>query len=56
MVAAGVQLRSQWRVTAQWAPYEQAGEPVRSCLLVQACGRLDGAPGSSTLKGEPGAS
>ncbi|XP_010140486.1 PREDICTED: ciliogenesis-associated TTC17-interacting protein, partial [Buceros rhinoceros silvestris] len=37
-------------VTAQWAPYEQAGEPVRSCLLVQACGRLDGVPGSSTLK------
>ncbi|KAK4817603.1 hypothetical protein QYF61_020269 [Mycteria americana] len=61
MVAAGGQpgdrARGQWWVTARWAPYEQAGEPVRSCVLVQAGsrGRQDGVPCSSTLKGEPGA-
>ncbi|XP_075367752.1 LOW QUALITY PROTEIN: ciliogenesis-associated TTC17-interacting protein [Mycteria americana] len=56
MVAAGGQpgdrARGQWWVTARWAPYEQAGEPVRSCVLVQAGsrGRQDGVPCSSTLK------
>ncbi|KAM7096794.1 ciliogenesis-associated TTC17-interacting protein [Ciconia maguari] len=56
VVAAGGQpgdrARGQWWVTARWAPYEQAGEPVRSCVLVQAGsrGRQDGVPCSSTLK------
>lgn len=61
VVAAGDQPRDRaggqrW-VAARWAPYERAGEPVRSCLLVQAGtrSRQDGVPGSSTLKGEPGA-
>ncbi|KAM6080388.1 ciliogenesis-associated TTC17-interacting protein [Theristicus caerulescens] len=56
MVAAGDQPKDraggQWWVAARWAPYERAGEPVRSCLLVQAgsCSRQDGVPCSSTLK------
>ncbi|XP_049659123.1 ciliogenesis-associated TTC17-interacting protein [Accipiter gentilis] len=56
VVAAGDQPRDRaggqrW-VAARWAPYERAGEPVRSCLLVQAGtrSRQDGVPGSSTLK------
>ncbi|XP_009556280.2 ciliogenesis-associated TTC17-interacting protein [Cuculus canorus] len=46
------QAGGQWWVEAQWAPYEQAGEPLRSCILVQAGsrGRQDGVPFSSTLK------
>lgn len=61
VVAAGGQLRDQaggqWWAAARWAPYEQAGQPVRSCLLVQAGSRArqDGVPCSSTLKGELGA-
>ncbi|XP_005154134.1 ciliogenesis-associated TTC17-interacting protein [Melopsittacus undulatus] len=41
----------QWWVSARWAPYERVGEPVRSCLLVQAgCRRRqDGVPASSSL-------
>ncbi|XP_050756407.1 LOW QUALITY PROTEIN: ciliogenesis-associated TTC17-interacting protein [Gymnogyps californianus] len=56
VVAAGGQPRDQaggqWWVAARWAPYERAGEPVRSCLLVQAGsrGRHDSVAGSSTLK------
>ncbi|XP_009460455.1 PREDICTED: ciliogenesis-associated TTC17-interacting protein [Nipponia nippon] len=56
MVAAGDQPRDraggQWWVAARWAPYERAGELVRSCLLVQAgsCSRQDGVPCSSALK------
>lgn len=56
MVAAEAQRRGpawgQWWVSARWAPYEQAGEPVRSCLLVQAGSRSrqDGVPASSSLK------
>ncbi|XP_064021383.1 ciliogenesis-associated TTC17-interacting protein isoform X3 [Pogoniulus pusillus] len=46
----GEQRGAQWWVAAQWAPYEQPGEPVSSCLLVQAHGRQDGVPGSKTLK------
>ncbi|XP_075613060.1 ciliogenesis-associated TTC17-interacting protein isoform X2 [Balearica regulorum gibbericeps] len=48
----GDQTRGQWWVAARWAPYERAGEPVRSCLLVQAGsrGRQDGVPFSSALK------
>ncbi|KAM4669512.1 ciliogenesis-associated TTC17-interacting protein [Amazona ochrocephala] len=56
VVAAEAQPRDaawgqRW-VSARWAPYERAGEPVRSCLLVQAgcrC-RQDGVPASSSLK------
>ncbi|KAM6200720.1 ciliogenesis-associated TTC17-interacting protein [Sarcoramphus papa] len=56
VVAAGGQPRDQaggqWWVAAWWAPYEREGEPVRSCLLVQAGsrGRHDSVAGSSTLK------
>ncbi|KAM9235824.1 ciliogenesis-associated TTC17-interacting protein [Leptosomus discolor] len=53
MVAAGDhQAGGQQWVTARWAPYERAGEPVRSCLLVQAGSRVrqGGAPSSRTLK------
>lgn len=48
---AGEQRGARWWAAAQWAPYGQPGEPVRSCLLVQAHGRQDGVPGSRTLKG-----
>lgn len=43
-------------MSARWAPYKRADEPVRSCLLVQAASRSrqDGVPCSSTLKGELG--
>uniref|UniRef100_A0A8D0FY98 Ciliogenesis-associated TTC17-interacting protein n=1 Tax=Strix occidentalis caurina TaxID=311401 RepID=A0A8D0FY98_STROC len=60
VVAAGGQprdqARGQWWLAARWAPYERAGEPVRSCLLVQAGSRSRqaGAPGSRTLKGGSG--
>ncbi|XP_067993871.1 ciliogenesis-associated TTC17-interacting protein [Melanerpes formicivorus] len=54
VVAEGGQPRgqagAQWWAAAEWAPYKQAGELVRSCLLVQARGRQDGVPGSRTLK------
>ncbi|XP_059676509.1 ciliogenesis-associated TTC17-interacting protein [Gavia stellata] len=56
VVPAGDQPRDpaggQWWAAARWAAYERAGEPVRSCLLVQAGsrGRQDGVAGSSTLK------
>ncbi|XP_075009073.1 ciliogenesis-associated TTC17-interacting protein isoform X2 [Calonectris borealis] len=52
VVAAGAQAGGQWWAAARWAPYERAGEPVRSCLLVQAGSRSrqDGVPCSSTLK------
>uniref|UniRef100_A0A8C8A7X9 Ciliogenesis-associated TTC17-interacting protein n=1 Tax=Otus sunia TaxID=257818 RepID=A0A8C8A7X9_9STRI len=61
VVAAGGQprdrARGRWWLSARWAPYERAGEPARSCLLVQAGSRSrqDGAPGSRTLKGGSGA-
>lgn len=46
----------QWRMAAQWAPYQGEGEPVQSCILVQTRfrGKRDGVPVSSTLKGETG--
>ncbi|KAM9549163.1 ciliogenesis-associated TTC17-interacting protein isoform 2-T2 [Guaruba guarouba] len=56
VVAADAQPRDaawgRWWVSARWAPYERAGEPARSCLLVQAgCRRRqDGVPASSSLK------
>ncbi|XP_074949262.1 ciliogenesis-associated TTC17-interacting protein [Phalacrocorax aristotelis] len=56
LVAAGGQRRDQaggqWWAAARRAPYERAGEPVRTCLLVQAGSRSrqDGVPCSSTLK------
>ncbi|XP_074450432.1 ciliogenesis-associated TTC17-interacting protein isoform X2 [Larus michahellis] len=56
VVAAGDQprdgVRGRWWVSARWAPYKQTGEPVRSCLLVQAASRRrqDGVLCSSTLK------
>ncbi|XP_075287171.1 ciliogenesis-associated TTC17-interacting protein [Opisthocomus hoazin] len=56
VVAAGdlprAQARGQWWASARWAPYERAGEGVRSCVLVQAGSRIrqDGVPSSSTLK------
>ncbi|XP_035751705.1 LOW QUALITY PROTEIN: ciliogenesis-associated TTC17-interacting protein [Egretta garzetta] len=56
VVAAGGQPREQaggqWWVAARWAPYERAGQPVQSCLMVQAGShaRQDGVPCSSTLK------
>lgn len=60
VVAAGDQprdgVRGRWWVSARWAPYKRTGEPVRSCLLVQAASRRrqDGVLCSSTLKGETG--
>ncbi|KAM9010001.1 ciliogenesis-associated TTC17-interacting protein isoform 1-T1 [Ara ararauna] len=56
VVAADAQPRDaawgRWWVSARWAPYERAGEPMRSCLPVQAgCrSRQDGVPASSSLK------
>ncbi|XP_069717201.1 ciliogenesis-associated TTC17-interacting protein [Phaenicophaeus curvirostris] len=46
------QAGGQWWVAAQWAPYERAGELLRSCILVQAGsrGKQDGVPCCSTLK------
>ncbi|XP_064309377.1 ciliogenesis-associated TTC17-interacting protein isoform X3 [Phalacrocorax carbo] len=48
----GDQAGGQWWAAARRAPYERAGEPVRTCLLVQAGSRSrqDGVPCSSTLK------
>ncbi|XP_048808884.1 ciliogenesis-associated TTC17-interacting protein isoform X1 [Lagopus muta] len=53
LVAAGGQPQGHLWVTARHAPYEQEGQLVRSCLLLQAGsqGLLDGVPYSCRLTG-----
>ncbi|XP_019472910.1 ciliogenesis-associated TTC17-interacting protein [Meleagris gallopavo] len=53
LVAAGGQPQGHLWVTARHAPYEQEGQRVRSCLLLQAGsqGLLDGVPHSCRLTG-----
>lgn len=48
--------QGQWWMAAQWAPYQQEGAPMQSCILVQTKfrGKHNGVPASSSLKGEPG--
>uniref|UniRef100_A0A8C3MBC4 Ciliogenesis-associated TTC17-interacting protein n=2 Tax=Geospiza parvula TaxID=87175 RepID=A0A8C3MBC4_GEOPR len=44
--------QGQWWMAAQWAPYQQEGAPVQSCVLVQTRfrGKQNGVPASSSLK------
>ncbi|XP_066409426.1 ciliogenesis-associated TTC17-interacting protein isoform X2 [Molothrus aeneus] len=44
--------QGQWWMAAQWAPYQQEGAPMQSCILVQTRfrGKQNGVPASSTLK------
>uniref|UniRef100_A0A669PGR5 Ciliogenesis-associated TTC17-interacting protein n=1 Tax=Phasianus colchicus TaxID=9054 RepID=A0A669PGR5_PHACC len=57
LVATGGQPQGHLWVRARHAPYEQEGQRVRSCLLLQAGsqGLLDGVPYSCSLTGELGA-
>ena len=57
LVAEGGRPQGHLWVTARHAPYEQEGQQVRSCLLLQAGskGLLDGVPYSCRLTGELGA-
>nr|XP_054492742.1 LOW QUALITY PROTEIN: ciliogenesis-associated TTC17-interacting protein [Agelaius phoeniceus] len=56
VVAVGASPRDkaqgQWWMAAQWAPYQQEGAPMQSCILVQTRfrGKQNGVPASSTLK------
>ncbi|KAL9848537.1 ciliogenesis-associated TTC17-interacting protein isoform 1-T1 [Geothlypis trichas] len=44
--------QGQWWMAAQWAPYQQEGAPMQSCILVQTKfrGKHNGVPASSSLK------